>query len=410
MAAQEISFRAGFDRDLYENSLYEKLEDFLGTPVKVAKGELFAREIQAGYPLSDDDADLRYRLSNGKSLNDIAGESITIGKTQDGNGKNLIALIDGWLVADGDLLLVTPKPDIFVDLTPEHGSLEYDTNVRVFGSVLEGSKISVRGGLEITGLVEGAELKAGGSIVMRGGMAGGSVGSATAGGDILATFVQQATLSSYGSIAVSGMVLGSDLSASKKIRIAGKRSSLVGGITRAREEIMTPIVGSQAATSTVIELGRDPFASKRNNELKNRLREIERDLLEKKKEALYSSGHLTGIIKTPHPKDHFTDLFLISEKIKEGLFDSLTEEQKKSCIEFGSALMESICLEEEKNSIMDEGLFKATSPYPAASLKVAQVAHPGVKISIVDTAITLDMEYDRPKFIICEDQIEAVAW
>jgi hypothetical protein len=77
---------------------------------------------------------------------------------------------------------------------------------------------------------------------------------------------------------VSDGIINSDVSATSKVICKGKRASIVGGTTRAAEEINAKTLGSVAGMETVLAVGYDPTSKERLDQLKQQNSDHEREL------------------------------------------------------------------------------------------------------------------------------------
>ncbi len=70
----------------------------------------------------------------------------------------------------------------------------------------------------------------------------------------------------------------SQIACKGNINLIGKRGLIVGGICRAGKEIKAKTIGSSMATSTILEVGTDPYALERKEKLKQELEIAEENL------------------------------------------------------------------------------------------------------------------------------------
>ena len=401
----DLEFLIPFNDTVVKKNLYTSLEEFLTLPVAVKKGSAVAREVESGKTHQDGKTGVRYRLPEGKRAGDITGRGLRASGEEE---VVLLSLANGYLCARGDTLVVSSFFEIFGDVGPFTGNILTGAPVRVHGGIMDGYSVESAKDIEVLGLVEASNVKAGRNLALKGGMVGAEHGKAEAGANLYAKFAQQACLEAEGSITVDGPVMNCDCSASKKMTLRG-RASLVGGVARAREEVTAPVVGSEGALNTEIILGLNPFEARRKEERAAKLSEYRMELEEKKKEAAFASDNLGELVKR-RPGDPLSDIFSMSEIVRSGEAGRLDAPQKDLFDQLGAALLGIIHLEDDLKSLEAEeaGEGEEDKPYPGAFLKVENIAHPGVKVTILGQSMTLTREYERVRFIIRDGEIAAV--
>ncbi len=386
----------GLDPDRPDRT--ERLAMLLPLPKPVKKDELIAR--------SPEEGDGAVSTLVVEQLDTLVGEGVTLRKEKENPDIfSLVAGREGYLCDRDGVLVVTKVCELYRDIDTVSGDFTGDGPVRIHGGVLAGRTVTVNGDIEILGLVEGARIKATGNVLLRGGIAGGEEGFVSAGRDLLASYAQQATLEAAGSIVLEGPAMNAHLTAGKKIVLKG-RASVVGGSVRAREEIEAPVIGSESAVPTDVALGYDPFHSRMVRELTS-----EREAFDEE-ERMAMKGVAFAAERLDNPPslvrdDLLSNVFAMSDLLRAGGEEELSESEAKYRKELGNALMGAMEVERKRESL-EESVGEQAAPYPAASLKVERVAHPGVTVSILAHTILLDREYERVKFIIKGDGIEPI--
>lgn len=139
------------------------------------------------------------------------------------------------------------------------GNISFDGTVSVEGEVMPGMKVRATGDIVISGVVDGAELDAGGDIRIGGGVIAKAHVRAT--GSVSVRFVENASLTAGTTIAIEDTALQSELQANNQILVGLKstqRGRLAGGSARAMLLIRTPILGSASGGVTRLLLGVNP--------------------------------------------------------------------------------------------------------------------------------------------------------
>ena len=125
------------------------------------------------------------------------------------------------------------------------GNISFDGTVQVEGEVMPDMKIRATGDVIVGGLIDGADVEAGGDVRVAGGII--AKARVVAGGAIAARFAESALLAAGTNIVIEDSALQSELQANNQILIGTKatqRGRLAGGSARAMMLIRTPLLGS----------------------------------------------------------------------------------------------------------------------------------------------------------------------
>lgn len=237
---------------------------------------------------------------NGKDINLPLGKNVYV----DTDGRTICASINGQVMLNGDKISVEPVLQIDEDVSIKTGNISFLGTVIVKGSVEDGYNIKASGNIEIAGAVGRCNLEADGNIVVNQGIMGHDEGYIKAGKSLWAKFIQNTTVDVEEYITVTDFIMNSKVTCNKKIIVEGKRASIIGGHVFAMEEIYTKNIGSAGGGSeTVLEVGYDPRAKNRLNELQ----ESQSTLLRKLEELdlnITSLENTKKVRKTlPHDKE-----------------------------------------------------------------------------------------------------------
>lgn len=149
------------------------------------------------------------------------------------------------------------------------GNIDFDGSVTIKGDVAAGMTVRATGDIEIGGVVERANLEAGGSIVVKGGVIGnlghkgGEECRVHCGGSFNAAYAQQATVEAGDSIFIDDMVMQCALTAINHVRVGNKkRGHIIGGTVHATLSITAKVVGSPNRVRTHLEIGVNPLMHK----------------------------------------------------------------------------------------------------------------------------------------------------
>ncbi len=189
--------------------------------------------------------------------------------------------VDGDVKLEGDTVFVANTYTVPADVDASTGDIQYNGNVVVTGNVRAGFSVEASGDIEVNGVVEGAVLKAGGSIVLKRGVQGMGKGSLEAGKDIITKFIESCSVSA-GNVINTGSSLHSDLTAEEEIIVSGKKGFLIGGTVSAGKKIEASVFGNKMNTHTVLKVGVKPEVMERFKELTSVIKEEQEEILKQK--------------------------------------------------------------------------------------------------------------------------------
>lgn len=203
----------------------------------------------------------------GENGTDVLGNSIPPGKVKKAMLKcgkgirmsedrlEMYSEVDGDVKLENDTVYVSDSYTV-TDVDASTGDIIYDGNVIVNGNVRTGFNIHAKGDIQVKGVVEGADLYAGGNIVLSRGIQGMNRGRLQAKGDIITKFIESATVKA-GGIVRSGSILHSQVESGDSIICEGRKSYVIGGGLSAVNLIDVKTMGNQMGTITNVKLGVD---------------------------------------------------------------------------------------------------------------------------------------------------------
>ncbi len=201
---------------------------------------------------------------NGKDIQIQLGANVKL----DRDGVTIKAEIDGEvMLVNGK---VTVEPVKYLDaVNVKTGDIKFVGTVIIKGNVQEGYKVEATN-IEVNGIVDKSRLEATGNIIVRQGVFGKGEGFIKAGKSLWAKFINDTTVEVEENVIVSDSIVNSNVTAMKNIVLRGKKAQIIGGHLMATEEICARKVGSPGGgTETILEVGVDPRAKKRLEELQN---------------------------------------------------------------------------------------------------------------------------------------------
>jgi uncharacterized protein len=189
----------------------------------------------------------------------------------------LRAVFSGQPVRCGNAVNVEPVFHVR-NVNVATGNVSFDGTINIEGEVLPGMKVQATGDIIVGGVIDGAELDAGGDIRISGGII--AKARVRAGGSVSARFVENAQVLSGTTIAIDDTALQSDLQANNQIIVGLKspqRGRLAGGSARAMMLIQAPILGSSTGGVTRLLLGVNPVLEAQYRDLLSRIEKQKAD-------------------------------------------------------------------------------------------------------------------------------------
>lgn len=207
-------------------------------------------------------------------------------KISEDNPNLLVAAVNGFVRLDKksfNQLVVEQEIKIAGDVDLSTGNLDVDGSVEVNRNVKEGFKIVATGNIIVKGVVEGAFLKAGGSITVKKGVIGGHQrATIQAGEDIALRFANNADITAEGNLSIADEALNCSLKSDTVIRLGqeGKRGAgaIIGGQAIAGYEIRARNVGSESGTKTYLRVGERPALLERRRKMETDLQDLRLEL------------------------------------------------------------------------------------------------------------------------------------
>ncbi len=188
----------------------------------------------------------------------------------------MICGVDGHVTLEGNKVFVSDNYEVPADVDNSTGDIEYNGSITIKGNVRTGFKIKAAGTVEVFGVVEGAEIEAGGDIVLHRGVQGMGKAEIVVKGNMISKFIEGANVSVEGYIETD-TILHSNVSANGDIYVRGKNGNLIGGNVQSKSLIEATSIGSPMGTATCVEVGTDPVIKERMKEIKKELTKLTED-------------------------------------------------------------------------------------------------------------------------------------
>jgi len=392
---QDVLIAAGIEPQNGEDAKIEFLHEAQpsdGTPKLKAGGKVDHKDLNLNINVMQGEVLVRkVSATPGKPGKKVTGEEIPPKPGKDRHfpsgrntslsedGLELQASVDGAISRTATNLSVVELFTVKADVDYSTGNINFVGSVDVMGSVLSGFRVEAKGDVTVIGVVEGAEVVAGGNVNLRRGVQGTEKAQIQAGGSIGAKFVNSAGLRAGEDIRIEGPVMHSNLQAGGKIELVGKNGVLAGGKTRATTSVEAEVIGSEAGVATVVQVGINP-------EMAERFREV----IEQLEEARKTIPKLNKAIQT------LNALKKASGKLPPDREKMLLDSIKTRYVLMGQVKQ----LEAEEKSIQEE-----IRQLKAGYVKVRRVVYPRVIIKIRNQVLRVDEEMKSPYFRIKDGDI-----
>ncbi|MDD5899570.1 MAG: FapA family protein [Lachnospiraceae bacterium] len=300
------------------------------------------------------------------------------------DGLKMYSEVSGHVSLVDDKVFVSDTYEVAADVDSSTGDVVCEGNVEVKGNVRTGFKIDAKGDVIVHGVVEGAEIYAGGQIILMRGIQGMSRGKLIAEGNIISKFIESAEVVSRYGYVHSEAIMHSNVSAKTDVVVGGKKGFISGGSTRCGQMIEAKTVGSNMGTNTLLEVGVDPSIAEEYRRLEKQIPELEQE-----KESTVQN------------------IVLLAKKLKNG--EKLPVEKilllknsQKRVTEIEQQLEEIDRRMEELQEDMD---MKGNG-----SIRVSQTAYSGCKITISGAVYYVKSELSHARFVNERGDVKIAAY
>lgn len=217
----------------------------------------------------------------------------------------------GMVVIKGKSVKVDPVYKVSnVDF--DTGSISFNGQVIVSGSVLDLFKVKAAGDITVKGCVEGATLISKANIAIKGGVAGKDKCTIVVDGELAAHYLNYCTVKCKTNVIVDLEVMHSKVEVGDSLTV--KQKGIIGGRAVVRNRLESKTLGSESETKTEIVVGEDPSKTSRLNLLRMK----HRTLSARTKELTSKVAILERMKNSlpPEKRELLTELFYESEDKK----------------------------------------------------------------------------------------------
>ena len=176
------------------------------------------------------------------------------GITNDKNPDEYYATVSGKIdYVDGHIDIKNVH-EIQGDVDLVMGKVEFFGDIHITGSVGTGVVIRASRNVTIDGVVEAAEIFAGGDIVLARGIQGNQKGHIVAKGNVSAEFIEHANIEAAGDVR-SNSFINAHVYAGGKVLAEGKNGLVLGGSVRGLRGVSAVNIGNDVETKTFVASG-----------------------------------------------------------------------------------------------------------------------------------------------------------
>jgi len=237
------------------------------------------------------------------------------------------------------------------------GNLDFTGSLFVSGDILSGFLVRVTGSIHVNGVIEDAEVYAGGDIFAAG-CTGRGRGSISAGGSVVIKYAENNKIQAGKDISVEEYLINCNAHADGNVFVTSKKGHITGGITTAFHAVEANIIGNVEETKTVVSVG---FSS----ELKQQFTLID----EEQTRNINSLGEINIALKK------INRFMMIKKQIPEEM-----KTQIRELLNMKEAIEESI------SAVLDRHIdaIQKLSQTETAKVKILGTLYPGVVINFPD--------------------------
>ena len=242
----------------------------------VVEGQTLAQKVNAERGHGGKTLFGRYlEAKNGKDIAIPLGKNVKL----DSDGLTVLAAVNGQVLLVNDKITVEPLMELD-SINIKTGNITFLGTVIVKGNVEDGFDVHASGNIEVHGSVGSSKLESdNGDIVVSQGSMGKDKGYVKAGKSLWVKFIQNCTVDAEEFVIVQDGIINSTVTANKKVLVQGKRASIIGGHVFATEEIYAKTIGNSGGGSeTILEVGFDPKAKRRLDELSEKQADLIKEL------------------------------------------------------------------------------------------------------------------------------------
>lgn len=183
----------------------------------------------------------------------LAGENTELSE----NGESVYAAMDGNVKLVRKRVTIEPVVQV-EKVDYETGNIYFDGSVVVEKDIADRFVVKAGGDIQVGGGVGRATLQAGGNVLLKRGINGGSEGRVECGGNLYAKFIESSTVLARGNVFAEEAIMHSRLSAWRHCILNGRRAEIIGSTVVVGGSLWCKKLGSVAEATVHVAVGISP--------------------------------------------------------------------------------------------------------------------------------------------------------
>src|SRR4051812_38668938 len=171
------------------------------------------------------------------------------------DGLTVVAAADGLVHLQGDKIWIAPAARVAGDVDPATGNVEHRSDLVVPGSIRDLFKVTSGGSLAVGGAIEAAEVVAAKDLLVAGGIVSKGKGRVTAGGSVVARFLDNAIVTARGDVTIDNEISSSRVVCGNNLVV--RNGAILASHLTVIGRVECQTLGSPAELPILIELGID---------------------------------------------------------------------------------------------------------------------------------------------------------
>lgn len=212
---------------------------------------------------------------NGKAAADPSGKNTVFSEDK----TRLLAGLDGQVTLKNKRYHIEPVLIIEGNVDYSVGNLYFNGDIIIKGDVCSGFTVKAEGSVTVHGMVESADILAGGDVSLSKGMNGNFNGYIDAKGEVKTSFLENCTVYTEGAL-YADSIISSKIFCGDTVYVLTKHGAIIGGTITAFQSVEAKVIGSQSRRETEIILGEVPRMSEKKAQAEIELKGVQ-EILEK---------------------------------------------------------------------------------------------------------------------------------
>jgi|GEM_PF-1858221 len=253
--------------------------------------------------------------------------------------KKFYAEVSGQPCLKGIKLTILPVYMVPHDVDYSTGNIDFLGTIVVNGNVTSGFRVRASEDVRVMGVVEGAEIHAGGEVFVKRGFMGGGKGKIMAKKRVIMRHASAAIIFSESDLLVEDSLLNCDVTCKGKVRVVKGKGSIIGGTIRGAGGVECIHLGTEIGTHTRAIVGEHFLVRRMLNGVNQKLN-ANRAMISKTQDGINSfsdslgEGNLMGPDQMESLKELKEKLKVLQDEMKDlqKQKDELLKEFKKKCL------------------------------------------------------------------------------